>query len=239
MLELISGDVPGALEHVEYLRQQGRLEARIEHFRIHVLQSAEVRLWAAQPRGVIADVLLALTHRGAHDAGYSAAELLVLGMRAVADLAESARARHDRDAMSCAEDSARSLELEAAALHEPPFSGAGLWQVDGPAHGAGSVAERARFEGIRDATAWARTACKWEARAAGPQLTHRELHVLRLLAEGRTNVQIAQELFISASTVSVHVHRILRKLGAANRVEAATLAERARLLTLEETPDSA
>ena len=61
-------------------------------------------------------------------------------------------------------------------------------------------------------------------------LTDRELTVLRLLAAGRTNPQIGAELYISASTASVHVSNILRKLGVSGRVQAAAVAERAGLL---------
>jgi len=61
-------------------------------------------------------------------------------------------------------------------------------------------------------------------------LTGRELAVLRLLAAGRTNAQIAAELYISPSTASVHVSSILRKLGVSSRVQAAAVAERAGLL---------
>ena len=61
-------------------------------------------------------------------------------------------------------------------------------------------------------------------------LTGRELAVLRLLAAGRTNAQIGAELFISPRTAGVHVTNILRKLGVANRVQAAALAERAGLV---------
>lgn len=57
-------------------------------------------------------------------------------------------------------------------------------------------------------------------------LTAREDEVLRLLAEGRTNAQIATELFMSPKTASVHVSRIITKLGAANRTEAAAVARR-------------
>jgi DNA-binding CsgD family transcriptional regulator/tetratricopeptide (TPR) repeat protein len=57
-------------------------------------------------------------------------------------------------------------------------------------------------------------------------LTGRELEVLRLLADGRTNRQIGEQLFISAKTASVHVSRILMKLGVANRAEAAAAAHR-------------
>jgi DNA-binding CsgD family transcriptional regulator len=61
-------------------------------------------------------------------------------------------------------------------------------------------------------------------------LTDRELTVLRLLAAGRTNPEIGAELYISASTASVHVSNILRKLGVSGRVQAAAVAERAGLL---------
>ncbi|MEW2386415.1 AAA family ATPase [Micromonospora sp. NPDC047707] len=60
-------------------------------------------------------------------------------------------------------------------------------------------------------------------------LTGRELEVLELLAEGSTNRQIAQQLFMSAKTASVHVSRILAKLGVTNRGQAAALVHRIRL----------
>jgi ATP/maltotriose-dependent transcriptional regulator MalT len=59
-------------------------------------------------------------------------------------------------------------------------------------------------------------------------LTSRELDVLRLVALGRSNGQIAKELFIGTKTVSTHVSNILRKLGVSNRVEAAAIAARHR-----------
>lgn len=60
-------------------------------------------------------------------------------------------------------------------------------------------------------------------------LTPREFEVLRLVAAGLPNARIAEALFISAKTVSVHVSNILTKLGAANRGEAAATAHRLRL----------
>jgi DNA-binding CsgD family transcriptional regulator/pimeloyl-ACP methyl ester carboxylesterase len=56
------------------------------------------------------------------------------------------------------------------------------------------------------------------------RLSDRELEVLRLLAGGRSNQQIADELVISSSTVAKHVTSILSKTGAANRTEAAVYA---------------
>jgi DNA-binding CsgD family transcriptional regulator/tetratricopeptide (TPR) repeat protein len=62
--------------------------------------------------------------------------------------------------------------------------------------------------------------------AASVGLTRREAEVLALVAQGRTNRQIGQALFITPKTASVHVSRILAKLGAAGRGEAAAIAHR-------------
>ena len=55
-------------------------------------------------------------------------------------------------------------------------------------------------------------------------LTEQEQRVLRLVAQGRTNAEIAKELFISPKTASVHVSNILRKVGVPNRAAAAAWA---------------
>jgi DNA-binding CsgD family transcriptional regulator/tetratricopeptide (TPR) repeat protein len=69
------------------------------------------------------------------------------------------------------------------------------------------------------------------ARALG--LTGRERDVLRLVSAGRTNRQIAEELFISPKTASVHVSNILAKLGVSGRGEAAAVAHRLGLFVAE------
>src|SRR5262249_21874311 len=60
-------------------------------------------------------------------------------------------------------------------------------------------------------------------------LTAREIEVLRLVAAGRSNRDIAAELFISTKTASVHVSNILAKLNVTSRTEAAAMAYRAGL----------
>jgi DNA-binding NarL/FixJ family response regulator len=60
-------------------------------------------------------------------------------------------------------------------------------------------------------------------------LTARELAVLQLIAQGRTNRAIERELSISEHTAANHVRSILTKTGSANRAEASSYAHRHRL----------
>ena len=67
-----------------------------------------------------------------------------------------------------------------------------------------------------------------------PQLTDREVEVLRLVARGLANREIAEELVISENTVKNHVRNILEKLHLHSRVEAAVYAHRQHLLPTDE-----
>jgi LuxR family maltose regulon positive regulatory protein len=61
-------------------------------------------------------------------------------------------------------------------------------------------------------------------------LTHKELQVLTLLAQGCRNTTMAERLFVSESTVRTHLRNINLKLHAANRTEAAVIARRLGLI---------
>ena len=68
-------------------------------------------------------------------------------------------------------------------------------------------------------------------------LTDRETEVLRLLARGKANKQIASALFVEEKTVKAHVSSILRKLGVHSRTQAALHAVRTGLVSAEELGD--
>ena len=68
------------------------------------------------------------------------------------------------------------------------------------------------------------------ASSNGESFTERELDVLRLLVQGRSNREIGEALYISATTVRSHVSNILLKLNVANRTQAAMAAQERRLL---------
>ncbi|MFG3436625.1 AAA family ATPase [Nonomuraea sp. NPDC047897] len=139
--------------------------------------------------------------------------------RALADAAHAALARGDRQ--QAADRLTRSREL-ADRLGAAPL----LAELDG-------LARRARIPsgGPTTGAPGAGDGSGPEASPGGPSLglTARELEVLRLVADGRSNREIAGELFIAVKTVSVHVSNILGKLGAASRGEAAATAHRLHL----------
>jgi DNA-binding NarL/FixJ family response regulator len=128
--------------------------------------------------------------------------------QALRGLAESAAGAGDRATAAEAIDESAAI---AAALGAAPL----VAHLDTLAHRLG----------LRSAAA-----------TAGPApegtevLTAREREVLRLVAEGHSNSRIAERLYISPKTASVHVSRIIAKLGVANRVEAAAVAHRLGLL---------
>jgi two-component system NarL family response regulator len=76
-------------------------------------------------------------------------------------------------------------------------------------------------------------AAKLADRLSITALTLRELEVLRLMADGKANKEIANDLFISEGTVKTHVNAILRKLDATDRTQAVTLALKHGILQLE------
>jgi two-component system NarL family response regulator len=67
-------------------------------------------------------------------------------------------------------------------------------------------------------------AAKLAERTAGPELTERELEVLRRIVAGRSNKEIAADLDITEGTVKTHVNHVLDKLGVHDRTQATTTA---------------
>jgi DNA-binding NarL/FixJ family response regulator len=63
------------------------------------------------------------------------------------------------------------------------------------------------------------------SRDEDPHLTKREIEILRLVAEGHSNVQIAQRLWVTDQTVKFHLSNVYRKLNVANRTEASRWAQ--------------
>jgi DNA-binding NarL/FixJ family response regulator len=99
---------------------------------------------------------------------------------------------------------------------------------------ARQVAERLGAEPLlrelRGLTGYDAAAVRPAVNRDSPVLTPREQEVLTLVATGRSNRDIAGQLFISAKTVSVHISNVLAKLEASSRTEAVAVARRRGLL---------
>jgi DNA-binding CsgD family transcriptional regulator/tetratricopeptide (TPR) repeat protein len=129
----------------------------------------------------------------------------------------------------------------ALALHQAAGAALAAGDRDGGAaqlRRAAMLAEDLGAQRLRDAVALlarrARVPLGGPAAGAASEpgrlgLTAREFEVLRLVAAGQSNRDIASELFISVKTASVHVSNILGKLGVSSRGEAAATAHRLRL----------
>ena len=87
---------------------------------------------------------------------------------------------------------------------------------------AAIVARNLRERGVRDLPRGPRPS----TRRNPANLTSREIEVLALVAEGLTNAQIAERLFLAPRTVDHHVSAILRKLDVQSRIQAAAEARR-------------
>ena len=207
-----SGDEERAAEAVQSAEE---LAARM---RRHVERVREI---APQPAAVVdADTALAAAllsrARGIHDA--AAWEAAVAGRRALGRPHEVATAladaavthlalrRRDDGAVELAEAHAIATELGATPLRV---------RLE-------SLARRARIglEGVDTA----------DDAADRLGLTRREREVLLLVADGRSNRQIGEQLYMAESTAGVHVSNILAKLGVTRRSEAAAVAHRLGLL---------
>ncbi|MBN9427515.1 MAG: AAA family ATPase [Burkholderiales bacterium] len=123
---------------------------------------------------------------------------------------DAARARVDLadalDALGRADDAAAELARAGAAF-----------DAIGAARDVAMVSQRLRKRGLR-------LACTAPRRALGHPVSTREMEVVALVATGKTNKQIAAELFLSELTIETHVKNILRKLGLKSRAQIASHA---------------
>ncbi|GAA1859312.1 helix-turn-helix transcriptional regulator [Myceligenerans crystallogenes] len=136
--------------------------------------------------------------------------------------------RHGRDADAAAHQlAARALFAESGAVAFLPDRRAA---ASSDAHRTGETGRAANVTRLdvgrqqreaREADAVPDRFAHW-----GELLTGRELDVARLVAQGRTNRQVAEQLYVSVRTVEVHLGRVFRKLGVRSRTELAVLAYR-------------
>lgn len=102
------------------------------------------------------------------------------------------------------------------------FSGLGIW--------LGLTLTRKKSPATTQASAGSEPFIVDEQRQAELGITPRELEILRLIAAGLSNREIAERLFVSENTVKTHSSRVFDKLGARRRTQAVQFGKQARLI---------
>lgn len=228
------GDAPRALALAERALRQTP-----EHMAVHRAPALEALIAAAVdtgdcPRAHAALAELRTLARVVDTAPLHASVDLAQGTLAAASGDQEQARRLLEDAVDGFERSGAPFETAAARL-ELSKSLAALGRTVEAAEEARAAAERLRE--LRASTARPRNRGRAAAapnairrRSPMPGISPRECDVLRCVAEGLTNRQIAERLFVSEHTVHRHISSILRKLDLSTRTAAATYAMRAGLL---------
>ncbi len=200
--------VPGLHETEIVRRREARMVSDVQHdARVHrpIADASRSTSYVAAPvlaGGRVVALLHGDRYRQGRDTDGSDCDLLTCYARGLAFAFSRARAVEQLDSLgallrSAADDCSETTSAPQDFTLDPDSDRSGS--------GVSARATRAAVRGVRGT------------------LTAREAQILEHMAEGRTNAAIAAKLFISEGTVKQHVKRILRKLGAGNRVEAVSL----------------
>jgi DNA-binding CsgD family transcriptional regulator len=133
------------------------------------------------------------------------------------------------DELGQVHEAARSRSRLSAALRAAGRAGEAVAAVDLARRTALDLGARPLLDELDAGEVHGRRGAGGDAGSAG-DLTPREHEILALVALGRSNGEIAKQLFISTKTVSVHVSNVLAKLGAGGRTEAVAIARRRGVL---------
>jgi LuxR family maltose regulon positive regulatory protein len=246
-LLLLEGDAPGALARLGELPRDHGAVLGVTRDRLP-LTLARVDLATGRPEAALR-TLAALTREqradGRHGRLIHALAATASARHRLGDTAAAVRALEEAVRRAAAEDYRRALTDPVLGLREllprvrraaPSFVDGLLGSVQAPGAGAASgVARGGRVATDGAAAAQPGAAAALPGAAADESdvppeaLSAREYEVLRLVAAGLSNDEIGRALFISPGTAKWHVHNVIGKLGARNRV---TLVARARALGL-------
>jgi DNA-binding CsgD family transcriptional regulator len=237
-LARLRGDLAGAKRHLDEALALCRA-TKNRHVEVAVLtELSEIALQRGEHAEAVTLLMERLEHgwdaRGLHGAlDGLAAIALARGEHALAArLFGAAETARQRLGIVLAPNRQKALDAKVAAaraaLGETAFAAA--WDEGGRMSPDDARAEAAKVAGPT-APPKGRTAIAGPADpAASLGLTRREREVLRLLAEGRSDREIAEALFISPKTVGIHMTRILDKLGVPSRAAVVAYAHRRGLV---------
>jgi DNA-binding CsgD family transcriptional regulator/tetratricopeptide (TPR) repeat protein len=161
-IDLLRGEPGPAAERWQQLTAiTSTLGGSIDNAREAAQQAAELALWAGRPAAALAEVQRVIALFQTPDLTIFCGRLLTAGMRACADLAETARARRDQPALDAALAAASDLTAWVDQMARAPFTDHPFVATI-PAERATWDAERTRLAGASDPAAWAAAAKTWE-----------------------------------------------------------------------------
>jgi ATP/maltotriose-dependent transcriptional regulator MalT len=159
-IDLLRGDVAAAAERVQQVKSVMSRQASVDRAREIAQCAAEVALWTGRPEDGLADVREALARHQSAEWTIRCGRLLVIGMRACADLAGQARATRDEPATQTAVDAADELAAWVNRMSGTPFTDH-PYVATIPAERASWNAERSRLTGPSEPAAWQTAAEAW------------------------------------------------------------------------------
>jgi ATP/maltotriose-dependent transcriptional regulator MalT len=203
--DLLRGDVDAAAGRLRQIQSIARRSRSVDIAREIAQRATEVALWADRPADGLAEVRAALARYQATDWAIECGSLLVVGMRACADLAEQAEANRDEAATQGALAAADDLAAWVNRMSSAPFTDH-PYMVTIPAERASWNAERSRLAGTGDPATWRTAADAWADlgcphRAAYAAWRHAEA---RLLA-GERPATVSDTLRSAALQAAGHV----------------------------------
>jgi hypothetical protein len=148
-IDLLRGEVDAAAQRLNQLE----IGPGLEHACLFGLRVAEVALWTGRPHEALEEIWRVLERLEGADLVIWSGELLPVGMRACADLAEESRARHENDALRAALTAADDLASWVKRERDVPFTEHPFLAII-PATRATWDAERSRVDGASDPVAW-------------------------------------------------------------------------------------
>jgi len=160
-IDLLRGDSAAAAERWRLIRASPAITSRVDIACESAQRAAEAALWAGRPGDALHEVRRALVLFKAPDLTIFCGRLLAAGLRACADLAEQARARHDEPGLAAAVAAADDLAAWAGQMGGAPFTDHPFVAAI-PARRATWDAERTRLAGRSDPAAWGGAARAWQ-----------------------------------------------------------------------------
>ena len=160
-IDLLRGDTAAATERWRLIRASPATMGRADIASESAQRAAEAALWTGRPGDALHEVRRALALFRTPDLTIFCGRLLTAGLRACADLAEQARARHDEPGLAAAVAAADDLAAWARRMGGAPFTGHPFF-VSIPARRATWDAERTRLAGRSDPAAWGGAARAWQ-----------------------------------------------------------------------------